>query len=106
MLIVLFFNQSRFELVFKSIIRKRLDLLDDPNLCAMLEDATVIGKIFDSNLLMYLLNSKEYQIKQLLFLAKNQHFIYEINDKWKFSAEYIYDYFLKCVSLREPESSL
>lgn len=97
------FNQSRFELVFKSIIRKRLDLLDDPNLCAMLEDATVIGKIFDSNLLMYLLNSKEYQIKQLLFLAKNQHFIYEINDKWKFSAEYIYDYFLKCVSLREPE---
>lgn len=97
------FEQSRFESVFKSIIHKRLEALDDAELRMLLESATLMGEIFNSNLLTYLLNKKEYQIKRLLYTAKNEHFIYEIKDKWKFSAEYIYDYFLECVDSRAPE---
>lgn len=94
-------NTQKIESLLKSIIRRKLDLIDtDKNIASSLGYASVIGKKFDENLLMYLLEKNIYDIKIILNIAKNEHFLYEKNGIWKFTADYIYDYFLE--NLIEP----
>ncbi len=94
-------ENNRVEYIIKSIIKRKLELIDaDRTIESSLGYASVIGKKFDENLLRYLLEKTVYDLKIILNTAKNEHFIYEKNGVWKFSADYIYDYFLE--NLIEP----
>lgn len=94
-------NTQKLESLLKSIIKRKLELIDmDKNIASSLGYASVIGKKFDENLLMYLLEKTIYDVKIILNTAKNEHFLYEKKGTWKFAADYIYDYFLE--NLIEP----
>lgn len=92
-------SKVKFEKLIKSILQSKLSIIDEnKELSSSLGCASIIGKIFDERILRHLLEKNIYEIKIILNIAKNEHFIYEKRGVWKFTADYIYDYFLDFTS--------